>query len=499
MNEEPGASRDATVIRAVRSVSVASVTVINDTQNNNLTRSPHRQSELDDGDRTENSDQFPQVDLNELDTAVPAVKVGAVARRTPAEFTRRNSKGEYPLHVALQTPNRSNKVINMIERGHPLEVEDYAGWTPLGEATGNKNIEYLRILVEAGADINHRNNLGETALHFACRAGWLVGVDYLIDRGATIVFRTDSGHTALGYIKNHFKEGSKRNCHKDYKLPGIMEKLESLIRRMENMYKNLGLSVNVDITDDEDGNDNSQVPRLQDVSAPPVSTPSSEIPAESSSEPQRRVTLPSISETPADSSSEPQTTNENAPRKRRKSKSKYQKQAENRIKKEERKQLYAAAIEDLKNDNYTSLRSCARAYGLNHSMLSRMINHGAQFGSQGKKLTEFTWPEEVRIAEHITEMLRLGFGLTIAELLPLFQEAMTSLLEADKNRTTTWVNNMPPYCFVWNYTQRHNLVLRSSMEITKARSVITPESLKLWQRDTEIGKFVNHTLDHDIF
>ena len=77
-------------------------------------------------------------------------------------------------------------------------------------------------------------------------------------------------------------------------------------RRMENKFNNLGLSVNVDIPDDEDGHDNSQVPSLpssstrsQDISAPPVSTPSSpssETPAELSSELQRRVTLPSISD-----------------------------------------------------------------------------------------------------------------------------------------------------------------------------------------------------------
>ena len=72
-------------------------------------------------------------------------------------------------------------------------------------------------------------------------------------------------------------------------------------------------------------------------------------------------------------------------------------------------------------------------------------------------------------------MLELGFGLTIAELMPLFQEAMTSLLEADPNRKSSWEenSNMP--------------VLRSSMQISKARSIITPESLQIWQRDTEIG------------
>ena len=54
-----------------------------------------------------------------------------LSRSEPTEYTKKNSKAEYPLNVALQTPNRRSEVINMIERGHPLEEEDNAGWTPL--------------------------------------------------------------------------------------------------------------------------------------------------------------------------------------------------------------------------------------------------------------------------------------------------------------------------------------------------------------------------------
>ena len=188
-----------------------------------------------------------------------------------------------------------------------------------------------------------------------------------------------------------------------------------------------------------------------------------------------------------------------ASRGRRRRLSKKQKRLENKKKIEEKKELYSAALEDMKNDKFKSARSCAKHYGLSHSALSRMIKNGTEYCTQGRKLSEFTEEEELRICQHITKMLELGFGLTTSELLPLFQELMSSLLEADKNRTTKWKDNMPPYNFVYNFTLRHCLVLRSSMEISKARSIITPESLKLWQRDTEIGKFVNLTLDHDTF
>ena len=179
---------------------------------------------------------------------------------------------------------------------------------------------------------------------------------------------------------------------------------------------------------------------------------------------------------------------EAVPRGRRRRQSKHQKRLENRIKREEKKELYSAALEDMKNNVFKSQNSCAKHYGINQSTLSKMIANGTEFVPQGGKLTEFTWEEEVRISQHITRMLELGFGLTIAELSPLFQEAMTSLLEADRNRTTKWEHNMPPYSFVYNFTRRHDLTLRNSMEISKARSIISPESLQLWQRDTEKGK-----------
>ena len=104
------------------------------------------------------SDNFPDIDL-EQELAPPSVQKSKIAKRTPAEYMKRNAKGEYPLHKELQRRGQENKIISMIEKGHPLEVEDNAGWTPLGEAVGNANIGYVKILVEAGANLNHRNEI----------------------------------------------------------------------------------------------------------------------------------------------------------------------------------------------------------------------------------------------------------------------------------------------------------------------------------------------------
>ena len=80
---------------------------------------------------------FPEVDLDNHEA--PKVRIGE-ARRTPFMYKSRIAKGEYKF-------NNESEVMFMIENGHPLEVEDNAGWTPLGEAVGNTHIKYLKMTI----------------------------------------------------------------------------------------------------------------------------------------------------------------------------------------------------------------------------------------------------------------------------------------------------------------------------------------------------------------
>ena len=197
------------------------------------------------------SDKFPEISLEDADEA-PRVSTSRIARRTPAEFTRRNNKGESPLHVEIQRVRQENKIISMIERGHPLETEDNAGWTPLGEAVGRMNISYVRIIAEAGANIDHKNHEWETPLIAACQKGFLDGVEYLLERGAKVSVKTKRGVTALGYLKNHLLEGRRPACDPDYKRPGVMERLEAAVVKMETMLTKLGLSTEVQLPLEQD-------------------------------------------------------------------------------------------------------------------------------------------------------------------------------------------------------------------------------------------------------
>ena len=206
---------------------------------------------------SEASDKFPEVSLSDLDP--PRVETSKVARRTPPEYLKKNKLGESPLHVEIQRPGRENKIKDMIERGHPLEVEDNAGWTPLGDAVGKMNISYVRIITEAGAILDHRNNEGETPLIAACQHGFLDGAEHLLECGAKVDIKTKKGDTALGYLKNHLKDGRMPDCHEDYRRPGVMERLESLVSRIEKKFTNLGLSTEVTLPLDQDS------PALEDL------------------------------------------------------------------------------------------------------------------------------------------------------------------------------------------------------------------------------------------
>ena len=188
------------------------------------------------------SDKFPDVDLDREEEV--RIDQKRIAKRTPAEFTKTNNKGEYPLHLQLQRANQKNKIISMIERGHPLEVKDNAGWSPLGEATGQMNIEYVKILVEAGANINQSNNNGETPLLVAAMRGWLDGIEYLLDQRAKVDIKSTRGETCLTFLTGHIAEG-RRGDDPSYQRPRVMERLEAAARRVGQIFENLGLSSNV--------------------------------------------------------------------------------------------------------------------------------------------------------------------------------------------------------------------------------------------------------------
>jgi ankyrin repeat protein len=101
------------------------------------------------------------------------------------------------LHTAVLTDNL--QVIRQhIKAGSNLNVlESTRGSTPLITATALGRTEAAEILIDAGADINYKNEDGSTALHTAIAFGRTEIAIILIDAGTDLNIKNNDGSTAL--------------------------------------------------------------------------------------------------------------------------------------------------------------------------------------------------------------------------------------------------------------------------------------------------------------
>ena len=90
-------------------------------------------------------------------------------------------------------------VINIVKHGFPVnEPIMYGGVNLLMHAAGNCTEEELGLIMTLQPDVNQRDNLGRTAMHFACRAGNLGTFRILNDHDDTDIDAvTNAGVTPL--------------------------------------------------------------------------------------------------------------------------------------------------------------------------------------------------------------------------------------------------------------------------------------------------------------
>ena len=162
--------------------------------------------------------------------------------------------------------------------------------------------------------------------------------------------------------------------------------------------------------------------------------------------------------------------------------------------KAERRSQYDLAVNDYTNNpDGMSIYACAKKHNVNYNTLKKILNSGQQFNGQGRVLTVLSKEEEAKIREHIIRLLFRSYSLTFFELRYLIQESLIRLCEANPSRITTFEasNHLPDDKFVYNFATRNMLVLRSTMELSKARSMLSEKDVENWQKDTEIGLVFN--------
>lgn len=95
----------------------------------------------------------------------------------------------------------------LLEHDADLHDQDDWGITPLMEAILRKSDkEIVKMLIDAGADVNHRNKDSNTALIWAAANGNKDIVKMLIDAGADVNIVNKYGETALTRAKNRKNE-----------------------------------------------------------------------------------------------------------------------------------------------------------------------------------------------------------------------------------------------------------------------------------------------------
>ena len=177
--------------------------------------------------------------------------------------------------------------------------------------------------------------------------------------------------------------------------------------------------------------------------------------------------------------------------KRTKSRSRWKRRQEIQNETEKRSNQYAVAVHDYQSNPGMSINACAKRHKVNNHTLKKLLDSGETFKGSGRVLTVLHKEEEKKISDHIVQRLKLGYSLTFYELRYLIQEALIKLCQANPDRTSPWENHFPHDNFVHNFAERNNLVLRSTMELSKARSMLSFEALMSWYQDTA-GALVNH-------
>ena len=105
-----------------------------------------------------------------------------------------------------ELPSTADDVTSCVARGaDPNAVFNCGEWTrPLNQASRLDNAPAMRALIASGAEVNARDEEGDTALHLAARyAGSDASLKVLLDGGADTALRNNAGYRPWDYAKEN--------------------------------------------------------------------------------------------------------------------------------------------------------------------------------------------------------------------------------------------------------------------------------------------------------
>ena len=121
-----------------------------------------------------------------------------------------NKMGETKLQELVKEPNNLEKVKDELRRpGYPVNHQDKCGYAALHDACFAGESEYVKALLDAGANVNVTNKDNVTPLMDACIIGSPQIIQMLLDRKANLKTKEVKGWSAADYLRHHL------NKHKD--------------------------------------------------------------------------------------------------------------------------------------------------------------------------------------------------------------------------------------------------------------------------------------------
>jgi ankyrin repeat protein len=128
----------------------------------------------------------------------------------------------------------------LVDHGAKLDLPNNRGITPImaaagmgstdadtrgyytAEDTAQRSVDTLKILLDAGADVNSKSPQGLTPLHEAARWGWNAAVQFLVDRGADLNAKSGTEgrektviDSAMGRNGGNSRGGARIDVHED--------------------------------------------------------------------------------------------------------------------------------------------------------------------------------------------------------------------------------------------------------------------------------------------
>ena len=130
----------------------------------------------------------------------------------PYLHQRAGNKGKRtPLYFVAET-DQTDIVAFLISKGDDVNVKDLLGFTPLHIAAMMNRKEVVELLIDKGADVNAKDNEGRTPLSWANQEGHDEIVKFLIAKGADVSLHFAAGLGDITIVKSLIEDGADVNA-----------------------------------------------------------------------------------------------------------------------------------------------------------------------------------------------------------------------------------------------------------------------------------------------